>query len=263
MVKSDIEGKFALVTGASKGIGKAIAMKLADEGVNVAVNYNRSEDAAHKVVADLEAVGVKSIAVHGDVSQVDQVQAMVASVQDAWGGIDILVNNAGILLSGNVMSMNHDELDQMISVNVKGIVNCVQAVVPGMAERGSGKIVNISSLAGLGTAVPETTPYGLTKAAVISLTKRMAFELGPKGINVNAICPGFVQTDMLASIAGSAEELAASLAAPAAKAALGRVGQPADIATGVLFLSSDESSFITAQVLTIDGGRMDFLTHSA
>jgi 3-oxoacyl-[acyl-carrier protein] reductase len=258
-----LNDKVALITGASRGIGRATATLFGREGASVIVNYAVRADAAGEVVAELEQAGGRSLAVQADVADRTAVDSMVSRVLDEFGRIDILVNNAGILLSGNVMSMNHDELDQMISVNVKGIVNCVQAVVPGMAKRGSGKIVNISSLAGLGTAVPETTPYGLTKAAVISLTKRMAFELGPKGINVNAICPGFVQTDMLASIAGSAEELAASLAAPAAKAALGRVGQPADIATGVLFLSSDESSFITAQVLTIDGGRMDFLTHSA
>ena len=253
----------ALITGASRGIGRATAALFGREGASVVVNYAARADAAGEVVAGLEEAGSRGLAVQADVSDREQVDSMVSRVLEDFGRIDILINNAGILLGGNIMSMNDDDLDQMIAVNVKGIVNCVQAIVPGMAERGAGKIVNISSLAGLGTAVPETTPYGLTKAAVISLTKRMAFELGPKGINVNAICPGFIQTDMLASIAGSAESLAASLAAPAGKAALGRVGQPDDIAGGALFLSSEESSFITAQVLTIDGGRMDFLTHSA
>ncbi len=258
-----LDGKVALITGASRGIGRATAALFGREGASVIVNYAARSDAAGEVVAELQQAGKRGVAIQADVSDRGQVDSMVSGVLDDFGRIDILVNNAGILIGGNVMSMNHDELDQMISVNVKGIVNCVQAIVPGMVERGSGKIVNISSLAGLGTAVPETTPYGLTKAAVISLTKRMAFELGPKGINVNAICPGFIQTDMLASIAGSAEALAASLAAPAGKAALGRVGQPEDIAAGALFLSSDESGFITAQILTIDGGRMDFLSHSA
>jgi 3-oxoacyl-[acyl-carrier protein] reductase len=258
-----LNDKVALITGASRGIGRATAALFGREGASVVVNYAARADAAGEVVAGLEEAGGRGLAVQADVSDRGQVDSMVSRVLKDFGRIDILINNAGILLGGNIMSMNDDELDQMIAVNVKGIVNCVQAIVPGMVERGAGKIVNISSLAGLGTAVPETTPYGLTKAAVISLTKRMAFELGPNGINVNAICPGFIQTDMLASIAGSAESLAASLSAPAGKAALGRVGQPDDIAGGALFLSSEESSFITAQVLTIDGGRMDFLTHSA
>ena len=258
-----LQGKVALITGASRGIGRATATLFGREGASVVVNYATRADAAEEVVHTIQRGGAEAVAIKADVSDRAQVETMVGESIDRFGTIDILVNNAGILLHGSVMTMNEQELDRMIAVNVKGIVNCVQLVVPKMTEQNYGKIVNISSLAGLGTAVGGTTPYGLTKAAVISLTKRMAFELGPKGINVNAICPGFIQTDMLASISSSAGDLAAALAKPAAKAALGRVGQPEDIAGSALFLSSEESSFITAQVLTVDGGRMDFLTHSA
>ncbi len=258
-----LQGKVALITGASRGIGRATATLFGREGASVIVNYATRADAAEEVVQTIQDGGAEAVAVKADVSDRTDVETMVGESIDRFGSIDILVNNAGILLHGNVMTMNEEELDRMIAVNVKGIVNCVQVVAPKMADQGHGKIVNISSLAALGTAVGGTTPYALTKAAVISLTKRMAFELGPKGINVNAICPGFIQTDMLASISGSAEGLADALAKPAAKAALGRVGQPEDIAGSALFLSSEESSFITGQVLTVDGGRMDFLTHSA
>jgi len=258
-----LKGKVALITGASRGIGRATARLFALEGASVIINYTNRVDAAKEIVAEIRDNGGTAIAIKADVSDRSQVERMVSESTERFRRVDILVNNAGILLHGSVMTMNEEELDQMIGVNIKGIVNCVQLVAPRMVEQGHGKVINISSLAALGTAVGGTTPYGLTKAAVISLTKRMAFELGPKGIHVNAICPGFIQTDMLASISGSAEELSEALATPAAKAILGRVGQPQDIASSALFLSSEDSNFITAQVLTVDGGRMDFLTHSA
>ena len=148
----------------------------------------------------------------------------------------------------------------MMAVNLKGIINGVQAVAPAMIERRYGKIVNITSLAGLATAVAETTPYAITKAAAISLTKRLALELGPHGINVNAIAPGFVRTEMLQFLDDYDDR--ARLETLSKKAILNRIGTPEDIANAALFLASDESSFITAQVFTVDGGRMDFLSHS-
>ena len=235
----------------------------ASEGANIIVNYAAREDAANEVASRIREGGGRALIAHADVRNKDQVKAMVEAGAAEYGAIDILVNNAGILLNGDMASIVDEELDRMIDVNVKGIINCTRAIMPTMIDRGYGKIINLSSLAGLGTAVAGTTPYGLTKAAVISLTKRMALELGPQGINVNAICPGLIQTDMLADIAGSQEQLAATLAAPASKAMMGRVGQPEDIAAAALFLASDESSFITAQCLTVDGGRTDFLSHSA
>jgi 3-oxoacyl-[acyl-carrier protein] reductase len=154
--------------------------------------------------------------------------------------------------------MSDEALDEMIGVNLKGVIHCVQAVAPGMIERRSGKIVNIASIAGLGTSLVGNTPYAATKAAVIALTKRLALELGPHGINVNTVCPGFIRTEMAAaSVDRSGFESVAR------KAVLGRVGEPDDIAHAALFLASDEASFITAQVLSVDGGRTDFLSHSA
>jgi len=260
-VSGRVDGKVALVTGGSRGIGRAVSLMLAREGAAVIVNYTRQEAAAAEVVDLIRARGGRAIAGRADVSDRAAVQAMVDAALEEFGRIDILVNNAGILSRGTTLTMDEAAFDRMVAVNVKGVVHTVQAVAPGMMARHYGKIVNISSLAGLGTAVPETTPYATTKAAVIGLTKRQAFEFGPAGITVNAICPGFVATEMLASLERHDDE--ARLRALAAKAVLGRVGTPDDIAAVVLFLASDESSFMTAQILTVDGGRTDFLTASA
>ena len=157
-----------------------------------------------------------------------------------------------------MLTLENEQLEEMIAVNVRGITSCCQAVAPSMIERRYGKIVNLSSLAGLGTSLGETTPYSATKAAVISLTKRSALEFGPHGINVNAVCPGAIHTDMLnlTSQKGKLDEVSK-------KSVLGRMGTPEDVANCGLFLASDESSYVTGQILTVDGGRMDLLSHSA
>lgn len=256
-----LQGKVALVTGGSRGIGRAIARTLGREGATVIVNFTAQPDKAESVVAEIQNDGGRAIALQADVSSQTAVNAMVETGRKQFGAIDILVNNAGILRSGNTLQLKEEDLDRMIAVNVKGIVFAVQAIAPEMVARRSGKIVNISSIAGLGTAVGETTPYAMTKAAVISLTKRLALELGPHNINVNAIAPGFVRTEMLQFL-DTAEDRA-RLEALGKKAALNRVGTPEDIANVAVFLASDESSFMTGQVLTVDGGRLDFLTHSS
>lgn len=249
-----LDGKVALVTGGSRGIGGAVCKVFGREGAAVIVNYAKNADAAARVVSEIENGGGRAFAIQADVSQRQQVQAMVEKAGAKYGRIDVLVNNAGILFQGTAVGLVEDDLDRMIAVNLKGIIYCAQAVAPGMIDRRYGKVINLSSLAGLGTAVGGTTPYALTKAAVISFTKRLALELGPHGINVNAIAPGFIKTELLDAM---------DTGPVAKKAILGRAGVPEDVANAALFLASDESSFMTAQVLTIDGGRMDFLSHSA
>ena len=256
-----LEGKVALVTGASRGIGRATALVFAGQGATVVVNYSKSREQAHRLVDEIRKAGGQAIAVQADVARKAEVGAMVEETLRRFGKIDVLVNNAGIIHRASILTLTGERLDEMIAVNVKGIIHCTQAVVPQMIERRSGKIVNIGSIASFGTTVGDTTPYAATKAAVIGLTKRLALELGPHGINVNAICPGFIQTEMATS-GGSREESEARISDIAKKAMLGRVGEPEDIAYSVLFLASDEASFITGQVLTVDGGRMDFLSHS-
>jgi len=256
-----LEGKAALVTGAARGIGRATAAALARAGAAVAVNYVRSREAAAEVVRQIEGGGGRAVALAADVAVRSEVEAMVRGALEAFGALDILVNNAGVFETGSLLALEEAALDRMFAVNVKGIVHCVTAAAPHMIERRSGRIVNISSLAALGTAVAGTTPYAATKAAVLSLTKRAALELGGYGITVNAICPGFIRTDMLASV--GAPDDAARIAALEKKTMLGRIGTPEDIAGCVVFLASEEASFVTAQVLTVDGGRLDFLTHSA
>lgn len=256
-----LEGKVALITGGSRGIGRGICEKFAREGASVIVNYTSQAEKAESLVADLKKEGGRAIRLQADVSSKTAIAAMLDTVQKQIGRVDILVNNAGILKPGNTLTLNEDELDRMIAVNLKGIIFATQAVAPGMIERRYGKIVNLSSIAGLGTAVSETTPYAMTKAAVISLTKRLALELGPHNINVNAIAPGFIRTEMLQFKDDSEDR--AKLEALGKRAALNRIGVPEDIANVAVFLASDESSFMTGQVLTVDGGRMDFLTHSS
>jgi 3-oxoacyl-[acyl-carrier protein] reductase len=249
----------ALVTGGSRGIGQAICRRLAREGAAVIVNYASQRGAADEVVDRIRGGGGRAMAFGADVADREAVRTMVEAAVHEYGPIDILVNNGGVLSRGTALTWDDAAFDRMIAVNVKGIVHTVQAIAPGMMARRYGRIVNISSIAGLGTATPETTPYATTKAAVIGLTKRQAFELGRHGITVNAICPGFIATEMLTAL----PEAAAQMGALAARAMLNRVGEPDDIAHVVLFLASDESSFMTAQVLTVDGGRTDFLSASA
>lgn len=249
-----LDGKAALVTGGSRGIGRAICQVFAREGANVVVNYAKSSDAAEQVAAGIRQSGGRAIALQADVASKREVDSMVEKARAEFGAIDILVNNAGVLFKGTTLRWIEDDFDRMIAVNIKGIVHCVQTATSGMIERRYGKIVNLASIAGFGTAVGETTPYALTKVAVISLTKRLALELGPHGINVNALAPGFIRTELVANV---------DIGAIEKKTILGRVGTPEDVAGVALFLASDESSFVTGQVVTVDGGRMDFLSHSA
>lgn len=252
-----LSGKIALVTGSSRGIGRAIALAFAREGAKICVNYVRSEEKAGEVAEEARALGSDVLVVRADVSKLEEVKGMFSKIIQAFGRIDILVNNAAILLKGDLAETSDEEFyrifDRMWEVNVKGVVYCCKEAVKYMKKNGYGKIINIASNAGIGTAFPGTTPYAVTKAAVIMLTKRLAFELGRYGIYVNAIAPGMVLTDM-------ASPEGVKLARE--RSVLGRVGKPEDIARLALFLASDESNYITGQVIVADGGRVDYLTHS-
>jgi len=263
MVICLLEDKVALVTGASRGIGRAIALTFGRKGAKIVVNYYRSESMAEEVVEEIRRVGGTAMAIQTNVGDRDAVKQMVDKSLREYGSVDILINNAAVLMgSGSLLDFKDDEFDHMWQVNVKGILYCSRAIVPHMMEKQYGKIVNIASIAGLGTSrLPGNMLYGSTKAAVVILTKRLALELGRYGINVNAIAPGLIRTDMGMGSQNSAKQ-EEFLKYFEEKSILGRIGEPEEVANAALFLASDKASFITGQVLTVDGGRIDFISHS-
>lgn len=256
-----LKDKVAIVTGSSRGIGKEIALTFAREGAKVCINYVSSEDRAKEVLEEILNMDGEAIMVKSDISNKNEVEHMIEKTLREFSKIDILVNNAAVFYKGSILDFDEEKLDAMWRVNVKGAIYCIREVAKHMIKRRYGKIINIASTAAIGTATPETTLYALTKAAIIILTKRLAYELGPYGINVNAIAPSFVLTDMY--IAGrSREELEKELERRKTTISLRKVAEPKDIANVALFLASDESSFITGQVIVVDGARIDYLTHS-
>ena len=250
----------ALVTGASRGIGRAIAARLAGDGFAVAVNYRSRSEEAGALVDEIRAAGGSAMAVQADVKEREQVLNMVRAVNPELGSIEVLINNAGVMSRGDIDDFDFSEMNAMRGTNVDGLVMATRAVIPGMKANNSGRIVNLTSIAAHGTAMPGTTFYAATKAAVSVLTRRFAMDLGPYGITVNAIAPGFIGTDMVLSgrTTEEAEQIRNSVSA---KTMVRRLGTPEDIAHAVSFLVSDRASFITAQVLTVDGGRMDYIAH--
>jgi 3-oxoacyl-[acyl-carrier protein] reductase len=242
-----LEGKTALVTGASRGIGRAIAIALAEAGADVAVNYAGSEQAAEEVVRRIESLGRNAIKVQADVSSASQAERMVGQVLERFGKLDILVNNAGITRDNLIMRMKEEEFDQVINTNLKGVFNCIKAVTRPMMKQRSGKIINISSVVGaLGNAGQAN--YAAAKAGVIGLTKAAARELASRGITVNAVAPGFIVTDMTDKLP---EETRRQLLA---QIPLARFGQTEEIARVVCFLASDGAAYMTGQTLFVDGG---------
>jgi 3-oxoacyl-[acyl-carrier protein] reductase len=250
----------AIVTGGSRGIGRAISTRLAAQGAAVCVNYTARPEPAETLVAELRARGTDAIAVRADVADADQARALVAAAEAQLGPPTILVNNAGISAPATLETYDEAALDRMRRVNVNGVINTVRAAMEGMKGRGYGRIVNIASNAAIGTALPGTTFYAATKAEVLILTKRFALELGRSGITVNAVCPGWIVTDMARGDA-TEEAFAARVASMQERTMVGRVGAPEDIAAAVGFLASPDAGFTTAQVLTVDGGRKDYIGH--
>ncbi len=247
--------RVALVTGSSRGIGRAIALRLARDGAAVAVNYREKRDQAEEVVEAITKAGGKAVAIAADLAVAADCTRLVDTARQALGPIDILVNNAGVFRKGDLADFDFSQMEGMRNVNVDGLVRVTRAVVGDMKARRWGRIVNVASVAGIGMSTPGTTFYSATKAAVISLTRRFALDLGQHGITVNAIAPGFIATDMAAASGANFDAIAA-------KAMMRRVGTPDDIAAAAAFLASEQAGFITAQVLTVDGGRTDFIAHS-
>lgn len=242
-----LEGQAVLVTGASRGIGRSIALAFAEAGANVAVNYAGNEEAAASVVSEIQSFGVQAYAVKGHVGSSEQFEDMVKGVVDTWGRIDILVNNAGITRDNLIMRMKEQEFDDVIETNLKGVFNGIKAVTRPMMKQRSGRIINISSVVGvLGNAGQAN--YVAAKAGVIGLTKSSARELASRNITVNCIAPGFIETNMTDQLTDELKEgMLKSIP-------LARLGQPEEIAKVALFLASDSASYMTGQTLHVDGG---------
>ena len=242
-----LEGKVALVTGASRGIGKAIALMLAENGADIAVNFAGSTTAAEAVAAEIEKMGRKAILVQGDVSKADVCAEIVDKVVSELGHIDILVNNAGITRDTLLLRMKEEDWDAVLNTNLKGVFNCTKAAVKYMAKQRSGSIVNISSVVALMGNAGQAN-YAAAKAGILGFTRSVAKEMAARGIRVNAVTPGFIKTDMTSVLSEKV------VAAMEASIPLARLGEPEDIAKAVLFLVSDNAAYITGQTLHVDGG---------
>lgn len=240
-------GKVALVTGASRGIGRDIAIELAKAGANVAVNYAGSEARANEVVQEIQGLGREAFAVQCDVANADSVAEMVKQTIERWGSLDILVNNAGITRDNLIMRMKEDEWDDVINTNLKGVFLCTKAVTRQMMKQKSGRIINISSVVGESGNAGQAN-YVAAKAGVIGLTKTTAKELAPRGITVNAVAPGFITTDMTDKLTDEIKEGMLKMIP------LAKFGEPKDIANAVTFLASDDSRYITGQTIHVNGG---------
>ncbi|HOA23502.1 MAG TPA: 3-oxoacyl-[acyl-carrier-protein] reductase [Aggregatilineales bacterium] len=244
---SRLDERIAIVTGASRGIGRAIAEELARRGARVVVNYNSSAAAAEEVVQAICNEGGEAIAVQADVSDMEQAQQLVKATLDAYGGLDILVNNAGTTRDMLLMMMSESDWDDVLRINLKSAYNCSKAALRPMMRKRYGRIINMTSVAGI-AGNPGQTNYSASKAGLIGFTKSLAREVGSRNITVNAVAPGFVPTELTASLPEEIRE------ASIQQIPLGRWGTAEEVAFAVAFLASDEASYITGHVLSVDGG---------
>lgn len=242
-----LKGKTAVVTGASRGIGRAIAIKLAGQGANVVINYVRSSEEAAQLVRELELLGVKALAVLADVSVYSEAENLISRAKKEFGTVDILVNNAGITRDGLIMRMSEEDFDRVIQVNLKGAFNCSRHAVSHMLKQRNGRIINITSVVGLLGNAGQAN-YAAAKAGLTGLTKSIAKEIGSRGITVNAVAPGFIETDMTAGLPDNIKE------AVRESIALKKLGKPENIADAVVFLAGDTGEYITGQIISVDGG---------
>ena len=242
-----LKGKTAIVTGASRGIGRAVALKLASLGANIVLNYRSSEEEAIKVLEEVKACGVEALKIKADISKIEEVQSMIDTAKEKFGIIDIMVNNAGITKDTLIMRMKEEDFDSVIKVNLKGVFNCMKCIAPIMLKQKCGRIISLSSVVGL-TGNAGQVNYAASKAGVIGMTKSLAKELGSRGITVNAVAPGFIETDMTNGLSDKYKD-EYKKAIP-----LRRLGKPEDVANVIAFLASDMSSYVTGQVINVDGG---------
>ena len=245
-----LDGKKALVTGGSRGIGRGIVLALAEQGADVVINFTSSKDKAEAVAGEVEAKGRKALIIQADVSKKDEVVAMFEQIKQEWGDLDILVNNAGVLRGGEFSEFSEEMLDEVLNVNLKGQFFCAQEAVKMM--KSGGRIINIASISSGGTGVgfAQIEAYTASKGGVIGLTENLALDLGPKGINVNAIAPGAIATDMSKGTSDDGDTGESILK----RIPKGRIGKPEDIGAAAAFLASDEADYITGVTLYVDGG---------
>jgi NAD(P)-dependent dehydrogenase (short-subunit alcohol dehydrogenase family) len=250
-----------MVTGGSRGIGAAVAARLAREGARIAVCYNSNPHGADQVVEQILGSGGEAFALPLNLADRHSIEQAVDRCVQRFGACDVLVNNAGMVTLGTAMATSDEQLGELMKVNLHGPLAAAQLAAPHMIAHRSGRIINISSIGSLGTAINSVAGYAMTKAALNMMTKRLAAELGEFGITVNAVSPGMITTD-LSETTHSDPQFRATLDNPAATTLLRRNGRPEDIAGVVAFLAGPDAAFITAQVLTVDGGRKDFLSRS-